>query len=136
MGGSGDEVVIEPSHGVGYLGEFAWYIPTHLADEIPAMTTHFGLSGEKNRQALAETFDRPFRWIDYCNVATFNGTLMEAGCHEDDTTAIRWPENSNEESSFFIAGLYTGFFHPTDKNNCTANPYTCTGHFVAAPCGK
>ena len=136
-GNGTDEVVIEPSQGNGYLGQLAWYIPAYLAIEKPALTLHYGLSWENNRKTLAETFHRPFRWIDYCNKVTLNGTMMEAGCHENDTIALRWPlEGSDEERSFFNEDLYTGFFHPTDENNCTMYPSSCTGHFIAGPCRK
>ena len=89
-----------------------------------------GVLGEKNRQKLAETFLTPTTWKYYCESISDNNCTSN-----DDGVAVRAPESDGEDGRFFADGLYTGYFRMTDKNNCTLNPKTCTGHFADFPCG-
>jgi hypothetical protein len=109
---------------MSYLGILAgnnWYIPKHTADRDPSLGLYTGLSGERNRRKLAETFRRPMAWKDYCLKVSPNM------CQTDDGVASRAPEDESEETSYFVQGLYTGHFAATEKNDCDLNPLTCTG---------
>ena len=114
---------------VGMVGMLGWYITNFSLKEDPSLATHFGLSGEANRRKLAETFKRPTTWRDYCTLVSTNN------CTADDDVAKRAPAaDGSEDNRYFSPGLYKGHFRATEKNNCDANPSTCTGHIADFPC--
>ena len=47
------------------LGQLGWYVPKFTALRDPTVLTYFGLSGQENREKLANLFLRPTRWGDY-----------------------------------------------------------------------
>jgi len=124
-----DKNIIEPSEGTGGIGELHWFIPKLLAEKDPTLMSYFGMQGEKNRRKLAETFKRPTTWKDYCNIVSLDN------CTTNDGIASRYP-NNEEESLYFLDGLYKGYFRATEKNDCDANPDNCTGHIVGSSCGE
>ena len=121
--------VIDPVVGSGMVGKMGWYIPAFLAREMPELTHYFGLQGQSNRRKLAELFKRPTTWADYC-ASGKNSTT----CTISDVIASRPPQDENEGSMYYSEGVYNGHFRTTDKNDCNANPNTCTGHIVNCPC--
>jgi hypothetical protein len=48
---------------------------------------------------------------------------------------VRQPADEKEGGKYFVEGLYPGYFHYTEKNDCFANP-NCTGHVVDYPCSS
>ena len=74
-------------------------------------------------------FQRPMRWIDYCNQISIDNCTTKDG----DGVAFRAPADETEGQVYFKKDFYTGYFAPTEKNNCTANP-NCTGHLIDYPC--
>lgn len=119
---------LDPIQGLGMIGSQGWFIPKFTAQRDPTLLTYLGMQGEQNRQKLAETFLRPTTWKDYCTL------VSKDNCTTPDETAQRAPESPEEHNHMFVADLYTGHFRATDKNNCTANPTTCSGHFIDYPC--
>lgn len=119
----------EPLRQVGVLGGGHWFIPKFALEEDPTLASYTGLQGEENREKMARTFKRPTRWKEYCEWVSTNN------CSKADETAVRRPANETEADAFFVDNLYTGYFRATEKNNCTANPSSCTGHFTDYPCG-
>ncbi len=116
---------------VGMVGLQSWYITNFSIKRDPSLANYFGLSGEVNRRKLAETFKRPTTWRDYCTLVSANN------CTADDGVATRAPAaDGSEDNRYFSSGLYKGHFRATEKNNCEANPTTCTGtgHIVDFPC--
>lgn len=97
-------------------------------DRDPTLLSYFGLAGENNRRKLAERFKRPTSWKEYCD------TVSTDNCATPDDISKRAPDDT-EFDKYFADELYTGHFRMTDKNNCTANPDTCTGHITDYPCG-
>ena len=92
------------------------------------MLSYIGLQGENNRKKLAERFKRPTTWEDYCN------EVSPDHCATPNEVAQRPPLEDDEKDHMFVQDLYTGHFRATEKNNCTANPTNCTGHFTDYPC--
>lgn len=119
------EGYIEPPEGNGMIGKFSFMIPRELAASDPSLASWQGL---QDRKKVAETFLRPTTWLEYCDL------VPESNCTAGDDTAVRSPESPEEEASYFMDDLYTGFFRPTEKNDCETHPDTCTGHVVDAPC--
>ena len=117
---------IDQVSGTGEIGKGSWYIPYHTAKQHPDLTSFHGLSGQ--REKLASIFNRPTTWGEYCEL------VSPTKCTTDDAIAVRLPANEDEESRYYHDGLFTGFFRPTDKNNCTLNPDTCSGHIVDSSC--
>lgn len=112
------------------IGEEGWHIPKFTAEKDSSLLSHFGLAGEENRRKLAERFNFPTTWGDYCN------EVSPDGCRGNNSTvAGRPPESEEETKSFFVEGLYTGHFRKTELNDCDKWPANCTGHFVDYPCG-
>jgi hypothetical protein len=125
--------VIEPVQPNGALGQSGWYMMRFTLLAHPQLASYFGLQGSGdgrgNRAALADIFLRPTRWGDYCADASTDACQTPTG------VAQRAPRNDAEGSRFHVPGLYTGYFRPTNDNNCTAHPDTCTGAFIEYPCG-
>jgi hypothetical protein len=101
--------------------KLGFFIPFITAQRDPTLLTYLGLTGNNNRQKLAETFKTPTTWKDYCDLINSNCTHR--------------PEKGNkkEEESYFIKDRYEGYFRVDYSNNCTANEF-CTGHVVAPHC--
>mmetsp|Transcript_34240 Transcript_34240/g.102525 ORF Transcript_34240/g.102525 Transcript_34240/m.102525 type:complete len:928 (-) Transcript_34240:190-2973(-) len=115
---------------VGMVAFQGWHITKFSIKRDPSLSNHFGLSGEENRRKLAETFKRPTTWRDYCTL------VSTKNCSVYDGVAKRAPaEDGSEDNKYFSSGLYTGYFRVTEKNDCDANPTTCTGHVLDYPCG-
>ena len=55
-------------------------------------------------------------------------------CTINDEIAVRSRDDEDEALKYFVDGLYTGHFAATEKNDCGANPDTCTGHMANVPC--
>ena len=121
--------IIEPPMALGALAGQYWWVPKFTAERYPELLNYVGLRGEEVRPKLAEIFKRPTTWKDYCEQVSTNN------CTIDDGIASRPPQHGKqeEEDAMFVEGLYTGHFRKTEKNNCTANPDTCTGHFADYP---
>ena len=92
------------------------------------MISFFGLKGEANREKLANTFNTPTSWGDYC------AEVSLTNCTSEDNVAKRSPSDESEAASYFGKDLYTGYFRQLEKNNCTIHPETCNGHFVNGLC--
>jgi hypothetical protein len=101
-------------------------IPKFTAEYDPTHVSYHGLVGEANRRKLAETFHRPTTWKDYCEI------VSKSNCPIPDEVARRPPALEEQERMFFPEE-YTGHFCPTEKNDCDANPHTCTGESNAWP---
>ena len=110
----------------GQVGKMSWYIPFHTADEYPDLISYHGMTGQ--REKLASIFNRPASWGEYCE------TYSPTNCTEDDGVAVRLPADEDEDAKYFQEGLFTGFFGPTEKNDCSQYPDTCTGHIADCPC--
>ncbi len=123
-----EQDIIEPRTQNGLLGRSGLQIPLSIAEKYPELSIWFGWRGEEKRQFLAETFKRPVNWLDYCD------NISGSQCQEPDETATRPPESIEEGNRYYAAGFYNGHFHATEKNNCTANPTTCTGAIIGPPC--
>lgn len=116
---------IDQVNGDGQVGKISWYIPVYTARRHPEVASFHGMAGR--REQLAEIFKRPTNWGDYCL------EVSPTKCQEPDGVASRPPE-VGEEDKYFSDPEFIGHFRPTDSNNCTANPDSCTGHIVGAPC--
>eukprot|EP00934_Nitzschia_sp_Nitz4_P001250 Nitzschia sp. Nitz4//scaffold195_size40117//9703//13668//NITZ4_007574-RA/size40117-processed-gene-0.24-mRNA-1//-1//CDS//3329540359//1250//frame0 len=122
-----DNDAIDPDSANGLLGKNGLHLPAYTLSEYPQLASWHGYTGEERRELLAEVFQRPTTWLEYCaEVSTSN-------CSTADDTAQRFP-NSDEQGLYFSESLYTGFFQPSPKNDCTALPGSCTGHLVRPPC--
>jgi hypothetical protein len=121
---------VEPKSFIGVIGEEGWQVPKFTAEKDSSLLSHFGLTGEENRQKLAERFLQPTTWGDYCTEASPDGCLGD-----NNTVAVRPPESEVESNSFFVDQLYTGHFRKTELNDCDKWPKNCTGHFLDYPCG-
>lgn len=102
--------ILEPSEGLGVLGQEAWFMPRVTAEKDPSLLNYLGMQGEENRRKLAETFLRPTTWRDYCHEVSLNN------CTSNDGVAKRYPEE-HEEDRMHVEGMYTGHFRKTDKND-------------------
>mmetsp|Transcript_5907 Transcript_5907/g.9296 ORF Transcript_5907/g.9296 Transcript_5907/m.9296 type:complete len:1013 (+) Transcript_5907:46-3084(+) len=138
-----EQKVIAYSTETGGKSKYWWYLPLFTAEEHPSLMSYLGLSTEygkdtdplTRRQQLAELFERPFTWTDFCaNFTADNCQNPPYFDQENRTIATRAPNTSTEETSYFSEGLFHGHFAPTDENDCTANPDTCTGHFANVQC--
>lgn len=116
---------IDQVNGDGQVGKISWYIPVHTAKRHPQVASYHGMTGQ--REMLASIFQRPTSWGDYCE------QISATNCTQADEFAER-PPTPDEEDYYFLSGTYRGFFRPTEDNDCDANPDTCTGHIVGAPC--
>lgn len=123
-----DEIV-EPPQALGVLGTEAWFVTKFTAHAYPELVSYHGLGKPENRELLAELFQRPTTWGDYC------AQVSATNCTTPDETAQRPPANEVEANRMFAQGVYTGHFRPTEANNCTVFPDNCTGHFANFPCG-
>jgi len=121
--------ILEPPQSLNMLAQQGWYIPKFTAQKDPSLSSYFGMQGDANRHKLAQTFKRPQTWQQYCDFISPNH------CATPDLHAQRAPNTTlNEPDRMYAKDLYKGYFLATEKNNCTANPDTCTGHFVQYPC--
>jgi hypothetical protein len=106
----------------------SWFIPKYVVARDPSLQSYLSMTGEENREKMANTFLRPTTWKDYCDIVSHNN------CTGDKNgIAARAPENEAEESKYYVSGLYKGHFRKTEKNDCTSNP-NCTGHFINVDC--
>jgi len=119
----------EPPVELGAMGENSIMIPLFAAEMEPSLVSFVGLKGQKNRRKIAELFKRPTRWGQYCE------EFSPAQCSEPDLLAQRAPSDDEEANSFFVEGVYNGFFRHTEESDCDKYPTNCTGHFVDYPCG-
>lgn len=119
---------VESARDLGALGEQHWWVPRFTMERDPTLVSYAGLQGEENRFKLAQTFKRPTTWKQYCD------EVSTSECSIADDVATRPPKNEIEDQSMFVEGLYTGHFRATEANNCTAHPFTCTGHITDYPC--
>ena len=110
----------------GEVGKMSWYIPLHTAQQHRGLTSYLGWRGQ--REKLSAIFNRPASWGEYCEL------YSPTNCRTDDGVAVRLPVGEDEKTKYFQGGSYTGFFRPTDKNDCSLNPDTCSGHIVDSPC--
>ena len=121
-------VGVDPPLDLGALGEQFWFVPRFTAERDPTLVSYIGLAGGKNRKKLAERFKRPTTWKQYCDEVSLSS------CNAADDVATRAPANAIEDESMFVDGLYSGYFRSTTENNCTLNPFNCTGHIANYPC--
>jgi len=121
--------VAEPGQLLGIIGFQGWHITLSSIEKDPSLANIYGMTGESNRQKLADTFKRPTTWRYYCNFISPNN------CTTPNDVATRPPaEDGSEDGRFFALGNYTGFFRATMKNDCNQTK-ACTGHFMDWPCG-
>ena len=123
-----DEGLIENAVAGGGVAKYSWFMPRVLAETEHSLLSHFGLRGEEARRKLASIFNRPTTWKDYCEIVSTNN------CTIPDNTTARAPLTQEENEAYYINGLYTGHFRPTEDNDCDANPTTCTGHMTNVIC--
>lgn len=116
-----------PLSEMGALGKNRLFVPRFTMERDPSLVTYTGLGGEENRQKLASVFKRPTNWNDYCAL------ISQSNCSIPDGTTARGPMNQDEGASYFVEGLYTGYFRPTEENDCESNP-ECTGSIIDFPC--
>ena len=114
---------------LGSISQEAWHIPKFTAERDRSLLSFFGLQGEENRHKLAARFKRPTTWGDYCKIVTLDN------CATPTRAASRKPQDAAESGSYFVEGLYEGYFRATDANNCTRWKDNCTGHIADFPCG-
>ena len=131
----------------GGVSKYSWYVPKFTAERNFNLLTHFGLTSgteQEKRRRLADTFLRPQTWKAYCD------DISEDQCaspkYENNTTSnatgtatgklivARPPQDESEEGLYFKSGLFHGYFHASEDNDCDANPLTCTGHIAMPPC--
>jgi hypothetical protein len=124
------ELIAEESP-LGAVGQEAWFVPKFTAERNSEILSYMGLQGldRTNRRTLAELFQTPLTWAEYCTKISLNN------CTEPDTIAQRAPQyDSDEVDRMFVDGLYTGHFTKLPANDCDLNPDTCTGTFIDYPC--
>jgi len=127
-----EDLGMATSYPIGALTQDAWYIPKFTLEAHPSLGNYAGLVGPENGRKLAEVFNRPTKWKDYCDQISLDN------CTKPDQHAKRPPYPDTPEGElFFHEEAYTGYFRPTQDNNCTLNNSTfqCTGHFIDYPCG-
>jgi hypothetical protein len=131
-----DAKTIEPALPMGTIGEEHWFIPKFTAVRDPTLLSYIGMAGEDNRRKLADRFQRPTTWRDYCNEVSLTkcrGTDNTTADTNDTIIAVRPPRDDEADAErFFVEGLYQGHFRKIIKNDCTAN--NCTGHIFNYPC--
>jgi hypothetical protein len=111
-----------PEETNGMIGKLGIYIPTHTAKKDWSLTTYHGL--QNDRAKMAERFGRPTSFSEYC------ANITTADCTNGDEYAARLPEGADEPNSYYVDGIYSGYF---EKDDCSIKP-NCTGYFVNAPC--
>eukprot|EP00529_Nitzschia_sp_RCC80_P003529 CAMPEP_0113508744 /NCGR_PEP_ID=MMETSP0014_2-20120614/37187_1 /TAXON_ID=2857 /ORGANISM="Nitzschia sp." /LENGTH=1130 /DNA_ID=CAMNT_0000404491 /DNA_START=363 /DNA_END=3755 /DNA_ORIENTATION=+ /assembly_acc=CAM_ASM_000159 len=139
--------VMETPLGLGSLGQQSWFVPIRTLEQDPSLSTYLGMSGQENRRKLAETFLSPTTWGYFCSnisannctdVSTIevysNSTLFELWTNTN-ITAFRAPTTDEEAKSFFVPGLYRGYFRQKEENNCDTHEFTCRGELIDYPCG-
>ncbi len=119
--------IILQSESSGYSARIGYYVPLHIMESHGSFASYYGFQGEENKQKVAETFKTPTNWTDYCNL------VSESNCTIDDGIAKRYPETTEEGSSYFVEDAYIGHFRTTFQNNCTEN-VNCTGSAVMYKC--
>lgn len=128
----GDSILDDNIHlelkDLGIITSSDWYIPKYTAYRDPSLVSYLGLIGEHSRRKLAAAFPRPFTWGQYCE------KVSDSNCEIANEIAARPPNTEEESSSYFLQGMFHGYFSFTAKNDCDANPLTCTGHIVDYPC--
>lgn len=112
----------------GVVGRFGLYIPYFTVQQDLSLLHFIGLSGEENRQKLAERFLTPTNLTYYCE------HISNDNCETPDNFTKRAPLDENEGGSFYIDDIYKGYFRMAESNNCTENP-NCVGHIVIPSCG-
>ena len=124
--------IIEAPEGNGVIGKLTWFLPKFVAEQHPEWGHYSGWT--RNRTQVATSFHRPLTWGEYCR--NISGTL----CTQPDAIAARPPHNLAEADRYYCEeesgnGIaYTGHFHATEQNDCSAQPENCTGHFTDFPC--
>jgi hypothetical protein len=116
---------------LGVVGQEAWFVPKYTAERNSEIHSYIGLQGldQTNRRTLAELFQTPLTWAEYCSQISPNN------CTKPDTVAQRAPQSDSDEvGRMFVGGLYTGHFTKLPANDCDLNPDTCTGTFIDYPC--
>jgi hypothetical protein len=121
--------LLEPTQGVGLLGNEGWFVTKFTTDIDPSVIGYFGLRGEDSRRKLAELFLYPTTWKEYCDEVSANN------CTRPDDVAKRYPDASQEEEDkYFAEELFTGHFRATEASDCDTFPQNCTGHAANYPC--
>jgi hypothetical protein len=119
---------IDEPTGNGQIGQFRFFVPEFTAKAFPSLGIYLGFQGEKKRQLLADLFQRPTTWLDYCR------QVSPTNCTTPDATAIRFPIDSKEQELYFLEDVFTGHFRPTQANDCVQHSTSCTGHIILPPC--
>ena len=103
------------------------FIPKFTAERDPSLLSYIGLQGEKNRQKLADRFLRPTLYKDYCSEVSLDN------CTTPDNTTSRPPADEDEADSYYVPGVYPGYFRKTWRN-FSNETYNATGHLIDYPC--
>ena len=98
-----------------------------MLQEYSSLSSLYGLSGEGNREKLAELFKAPTTWGYYC------AHISNSTCEEDDGIATRAPSKA-EEGDYFVKDAFKGHFREDNITNCKEFRDTCRGHVVVGPC--
>ncbi len=123
----GGSVLPEESNGV--VGNIGYYISLYTAQKYPSLMSYIGLQGEDNRKKLASIFKTPTTWLYYCEHISDNNCTSDGG----DGVAIKYPTETKHKGSYYVEGLYNGYFRVAESNNCTSNP-DCVGHVATPHC--
>jgi hypothetical protein len=139
--------IIEAPQALGVLGQEGWYVPKFTGRRDPSILSYLGLQDHQGsgnatntttatsstRRKLADMFLRPMKYKDYCLFISKNN------CTIPDDVASRPPTSELEDNTYYLKEdqdgipIFTGYFHPTEENDCILNPTTCTGHIADYP---
>ncbi|CAB9505284.1 Receptor-type guanylate cyclase gcy [Seminavis robusta] len=132
-------IILRPTS-LGVSGQEDIVIPDRTAQYDPSLTSFHGLQGKHNQGKLANIFQFPTTWRDYCMQVSPNNCDNNNSTH-DNTVAARPPLNPQEGDLYFAPGLYTGYFRPhpncdttTTSSSTFTNDSSCTGVFLDYPC--
>ena len=107
---------------IGGYGKISWYTFERVVAQNPSLKSFYGFT---DRKQIASLFKRPVSWYEYCV------TFKYGTCDSTDTVAQAAPADAAEGAHYFVEDKFRGYFKADD---CTANPTTCTGYIVNAPC--
>ena len=126
-----DSYKILPPTANGMLYRHGHFVPEFTVTKNPQFATHYGFIKENNKPKISSSFLKATTWGDYCSKVH-----SAAYCSSGDDTAVRNPQTKQEEESFFIDGLYNGYFRNTTDSFCDEDNQGCYGHFIDSECSS